>query len=166
MKKLFILLAAAVMAINVMAQVEVKFMGIPVSYSYEQFISELGQKVQLEYHYSTSDEYKGTFAGIEDCGIGVEKDESGDVKQIIVDKNLWRAPADIQTLKLKYDTKYGAPISDREDRDNTHYYTYKAGDTQIELILEYGDRYDPSRVTSFVIIYQPRKFQGFSTDDI
>ena len=104
MKRLFFILAAVMMTASVMVsctksqkttEQEITFMGIPVSYPYDQFSAELSQKVQPEDVFEQEALYTGTFAGIDNCRIGVVQAEDGSIDLIAVDKTQGFETADI-----------------------------------------------------------------------
>ena len=163
MKRILFLLAFVPALIC--AQDEVKFMGIPICYTYEQLTTELSKKLTKKHVNEIETDFTGTFAGIDECDISVVRNDSGYVDQIIVMKNLWYKSADVPTLKLMYDDKYGNPIDvDNRDKEIVTY-TYRMGETMINFMIEF-DKYNPSKTIGFDIFYFPRKYRGFSTDDI
>ena len=141
----------------------VKFMGVPVDYSYEKFKKELSKKLQLNSDSVYYCEFRGTFAGIDNCVISVANSQTRDVTRIMVEKILIDQPEIAPKLKSSYDGKYGRPIE--ENYLGGPIYTYKMGDTQINLCIHYDQNLSPNKI---VITYFPREYKksDVSDDDI
>lgn len=166
MRKLFFIIAAILMAASVWAEEvkqEVTFMGIPLSYTYEQFTAELAQKVQPKYIEELQASFVGKFEGINDCDIDV-LNNLGNVGMIIVRKTRWCETVNLMNLKNMYDERYGEPTIPIHERDGI-VYSYRAGDTQIDILFEKGDIDIPSKVTALTIIYRPLTHETTNPSD-
>lgn len=120
MKRLFFFLAVALLAVNVFAEGHLKFKGVEINGTPQEFIQKLKAKgftyIGKE---SGSDMLLGDFAGFKECVVGVVSfsDKVAKVAVIIPDEsNSWNLLYNkYSSLKEMLTQKYGEPSVDKEE---------------------------------------------------
>jgi len=135
------------------------FMGIPLDYSYLAFNRELSSKYQFEYEDEKSAHYKGTFAGLKDCTIYVERNKkTNGVYQVCVilgalESNL------VDRFLISLSQKYGSVYEHKYNEGYLTGFCYKSGYTKI-LFDDFHRRFrdDKNRRTVCWIRYYPNGY--------
>ena len=120
MKRFFIFLIAAILAVGVMAENHMKFKGVEIDGTPQEFVQKLKAKgFTYMGKESGSDMLLGDFAGFKECVVGVASfaDKVAKVAVIIPDdSNSWNLLyGKYSSLKEMLTQKYGEPTSDKEE---------------------------------------------------
>lgn len=173
MKRIILYLMFLALSLSVSAQQSVKFMGIPITDTYEQFVEKLSEKMNvteqsLGHHTTFNDE----FAGIRDCEITVYK------KGKYIDR-IFVIPSEFVIMDNKtaenvltlYKQKYGSPQV--EDFDGYlgkwHYsgttYDFQIGNSNISLTIK-NSTLGKKGMGLSIIYYPISKHKKQSIEDI
>ena len=126
MKKLFILFAACMIAANMMAEGHMKFKGVEMKGTPQEFAEELEDKgFTLSNINSDTPILNGDFAGYKQCRVvvgGIKNTVVTDVQVSFPYRRTWQDMYDNYTqLKEMLTSKYGEPASDIEDWHGRRY---------------------------------------------
>lgn len=125
MKKLFLFLVVALMALSAHSQTEsehMKFMGIPIDGTLDEFKSKLIAKGFVP-DPGKKDVLYGTFAGCDDCTIVCNYNKTNNQMYAVVvyfhDPDDWQILSSrYYDLKNKLTQKYGEPVDQKEEFDD------------------------------------------------
>lgn len=120
MKRLFILLVAVLIAANICAEEHMKFKGVEIDGTPQEFVQKLKARgftyIGKE---SGSDMLLGDFAGFKECVVGVASFSNKVAKVVVIipdDSNSWNLLyGKYSSLKEMLTQKYGEPSFDKEE---------------------------------------------------
>lgn len=180
MKRIILYLMFLALSLSVSAQQSVKFMGIPITDTYDEFVEKLAEKMHLDQRSGSRSQFSGTFAGMDSCCISVSRDPNHDPYKtdlgwIIVCPHAtsyqhgYVKQETIENIVSLYSQKYGQPeirkVHDAEEETssghilperNYTFYGYKIEDSYISVdITEYMDK--KHKLTIWYYITDKRK---------
>lgn len=120
MRRLFFVFAACMMAVTMMAEGHMKFKGVEIDGTPQEFIQKLKAKgftyVGKE---GGSDMMLGDFAGFKECVVGIVSSNNKVAKVAVIipdESNSWKMLyGKYSSLKEMLTTKYGEPSVDKEE---------------------------------------------------
>lgn len=120
MKKLFLLIVAAIVSVNIVAEGHMKFKGVEIDGSPKEFIEKMKAKgFTYMGNKSGVEAMMGEFATYKDCILYIVSSENKVVKVsvlILDETDTWsHLYSSYTTLKDMLTAKYGAPSGDKEE---------------------------------------------------
>ena len=156
MKKFIVMTIFGLMSISCFGQ-SLLFMGVDVDQSYISFNRSISPKLTFDGEGSSHVAYTGSFAGLSNCHIYVNKSSRNTVSSVSV--TCWALDPDvISRMIASYSEKYGPIYKTYQKSSNNEvvatYFDYMVGLHMIEIVVDFCS----NNSCRMIIKYIPRGF--------